>query len=439
MVESGYETTPLLLDSLSPPTTSSGLSRRGGPYSSNKNSRQFRNNRSQVHPLHQSMSRQPLSSSAVPSTSYSSSVNSRKSMYSGRQPFPSAVSSYPSSSHTPSHQTISVPIYNKLWQSAVSLPHIICCFTSPDCSPVCGLCCCITCIRTSEFGVLEKFGKFAKILHPGMHILQWPMEREAGRISMRTKQLDINCETKSKDHVFLRLHVSIQYQINSTHLFESFYSMENPTRQLTTYVHDIIRSTLPHCLLDDIFLSQDSIALELHRHLNSNMNQYGYIIHHTLITKIWPNDHVKASMNEMEASKREKEAMPHKAEGVRIQLVKEAEAMAERAYLNGVGVSRERREIAMGMKDVAESISGSNHVVSTKGIMDLLLLTQYMDVLTDLNGRSKDDIEDDESGSSLFLTHCPETVSQLTATARECFGTATCDTVDEEKLIDMNL
>jgi len=263
------------------------------------------------------------------------------------------------------------------------------------------------------------------------------MEREAGRISMRTKQLDINCETKSKDHVFLRLHVSIQYQINSTHLFESFYSMENPTRQLTTYVHDVIRSTLPQLELDDIFLSQDSIALELHRHLNSNMNQYGYIIHHTLITKIWPNDHVKASMNEMEASKREKEAMPHKAEGVRIQLVKEAEAMAERAYLNGVGVSRERREIAMGMKDVVsyEGISGSNHVV----IMDLLLLTQYMDVLTDLNGRSKDDIENDESGSSLFLTHCPETVSQLTATARECFGTATCDTVDEEKLIDMNL
>ena len=262
--------------------------------------------------------------------------------------------------------------------------------------------------------------------------------------------------------VFLRVHVSIQYQVNSTHLYESFYSLTSPTRQLTTHIHDIIRSTLPQLDLDDIFSSQDSIAVELHRSLNGSMNQYGYMIHHSLITKINPNEHVKASMNEMEASKREREAMPQKAEAVRIRLVKDAEGRAERAYLNGVGVARERKAIAMGMKDVASSVVSSQgggvdgdiiiddqkEVLNTKGIMDLLLLTQYMDVLTDLNGRRRrydkndddtDTVGEEEEGgsSSLFLTHMPETVSQLSESVRECFGSATCDTVRVDNLLDL--
>ena len=263
--------------------------------------------------------------------------------------------------------------------------------------------------------------------------------------------------------VFLRVHVSIQYQVNSTHLYESFYSLTSPTRQLTTHIHDIIRSTLPQLDLDDIFSSQDSIAVELHRSLNGSMNQYGYMIHHSLITKINPNEHVKASMNEMEASKREREAMPQKAEAVRIRLVKDAEGRAERAYLNGIGVARERKAIAMGMKDVASSVVSSQQggvdaddiiddqqkkVLNTKSVMDLLLLTQYMDVLTDLNGRRRrydkndddtDTVGEEEEGgsSSLFLTHMPETVSQLSESVRECFGSATCDTVRVDNLLDL--
>mmetsp|Transcript_23439 Transcript_23439/g.50783 ORF Transcript_23439/g.50783 Transcript_23439/m.50783 type:complete len:174 (-) Transcript_23439:1004-1525(-) len=173
------------------------------------------------------------------------------------------------------------------------------------------------------------------------------------------------------------------------------------------------------------------------------MNQYGYMIHHALITKIWPNEHVKQSMNEMEASRRMKEAMPQKAEAVRIQVVKDAEAKAERAHLIGVGVAMERREIAKGIKDVAESVVGnagtSSISISTKGVMDLLLLSQYFDVLTDLNGVRGGATDEGQEihKSSLFLHHMPETVSRLTATARECFGSVTCDAVKCENLLEL--
>ena len=331
---------------------------------------------------------------------------------------------------------------------------------------------------------MQRFGKFERILQPGMHFMKWPMEREAGRISMRIKQLDIRMETKSKDHgvcsfvllvnalesivvhiltntcfyfvvetVFIRVHVSIQYQTNATHLFNSFYSLQSPTRQITSHTHDILRSTLPQLELDDIFSSQDSIAFELHNSLNDIMNEYGYVVHHALICEIKPNDHVKQSMNEMEASRRMKEAMPHKAEAVWIEKVKEAEARAERSYLNGVGVARERGAIAHGMREVAAAVvkdgcscDGGKSVVSIspKGVMDLLLMTSYMDLITELNSprgtRSVTDESRDDSHSpstSLFLQHMPETVSQLTAKAKECFESATSDAVKVENLLEL--
>ncbi|KAL7525727.1 hypothetical protein ACHAWF_001480 [Thalassiosira exigua] len=151
----------------------------------------------------------------------------------------------------------------------------------------------------------------------------------------------------------------------------------------------------------------------------------------------------------MEASKRMKEAVPEKAEAVRIQAVKDVEARAERAHLNGVGVARERREIARGMSDIVDSVvgdddAGRNDNIPAKGVMDLLLLTQYFDDLTYLNGVRQGRKNGDEANEgdeyqspSLFMTHMPGTVSQLTETARACFGDATAASVKVENLLDL--
>lgn len=93
------------------------------------------------------------------------------------------------------------------------------------------------------------------------------------------------------------------------------------------------------------------------------------------------------------------------------------------------------------MREVVDSVIGEESKssggasISTKGVMDLLLLTQYMDVLTDLNHGNKGNNDNGNTAatsgqshsSSMFLMHMPETVTQLTKTARECFGSVTSD------------
>mmetsp|Transcript_22922 Transcript_22922/g.54062 ORF Transcript_22922/g.54062 Transcript_22922/m.54062 type:complete len:154 (-) Transcript_22922:806-1267(-) len=80
-----------------------------------------------------------------------------------------------------------------------SLPYNLCCIANKYLHPAC-ICCWFACVRETQYGVLERFGKFDRLLPPGPHFVKWPMERIAGRISTRLCQLDVECQTKSMDH-----------------------------------------------------------------------------------------------------------------------------------------------------------------------------------------------------------------------------------------------
>ena len=89
-------------------------------------------------------------------------------------------------------------------------------------------------------------------------------------------------------------------------------------------------------------------------------------------------------MNEINSSKRLKYAIAERAEGDKILQVKAAEAEAEALYLSGVGVAKQRKAIVDGLRnnlvEFADHLEGSN----SKEVMDLLLLTQYFDMLKDV-------------------------------------------------------
>ena len=69
------------------------------------------------------------------------------------------------------------------------------------------------------------------------------------------------------------------------------------------------------------------------------------------MTDLSPDSKVRDAMNEINASKRLKEAAFQRAEGEKVVKVKRAEAEAESMYLSGVGVARQRKAIMDGLKD----------------------------------------------------------------------------------------
>ena len=48
-------------------------------------------------------------------------------------------------------------------------------------------------------------GKYDKVVPAGCHILCWPFHNIVRSVSLRIKQLEVSCETKTKDNVFVKV------------------------------------------------------------------------------------------------------------------------------------------------------------------------------------------------------------------------------------------
>lgn len=55
--------------------------------------------------------------------------------------------------------------------------------------------------------------QFKQLLGPGLHFLLWPLQSVVGRLSLRIQQLDVMCETKTKDNVFIKVSMVLQSRI----------------------------------------------------------------------------------------------------------------------------------------------------------------------------------------------------------------------------------
>lgn len=71
---------------------------------------------------------------------------------------------------------------------------------------------CFVCVRTQEVGIVEDLGQFKKLIDPGLHIILWPLQNVTGTLSLRIQQLDVYCETKTKDNVFVNVAVAVQFR-----------------------------------------------------------------------------------------------------------------------------------------------------------------------------------------------------------------------------------
>ena len=63
----------------------------------------------------------------------------------------------------------------------------------------------------------------------------------------------------------------------------------------------VIRASVPKLILDDAFEQKDEIAKAVEEELEKAMSAYGFEIVQTLIVDIEPDEHVKRSMNEINA------------------------------------------------------------------------------------------------------------------------------------------
>ncbi|XP_062191423.1 hypersensitive-induced response protein 1 [Phragmites australis] len=267
-------------------------------------------------------------------------------------------------------------------------------------------------VDQSTVAIKESFGKFDEVLEPGCHFLPWCIGKQvAGYLSLRVQQLDVRCETKTKDNVFVNVVASVQYRALANKASDAFYRLSNTREQIQSYVFDVIRASVPKMNLDDVFEQKNDIAKAVEDELEKAMSMYGYEIVQTLIVDIEPDEHVKRAMNEINAAARMRLAANEKAEAEKILQIKRAEGDAESKYLSGLGIARQRQAIVDGLRDSVLAFSENVPGTSAKDVMDMVLVTQYFDTMKEIGASSK--------SSSVFIPHGPGAVKDIAAQIRD--------------------
>merc|ERR1712232_1082160 len=139
---------------------------------------------------------------------------------------------------------------------------------------------------TSQIGVVETLGQFKTMIAPGFTCVCWPITKVVGTVSLRIQQLDVYCETKTKDNVFVQVDVAVQYRVISEKAYDAYYRLSDPREQVKSHVFDVVRSTVPRMELDEAFASKEDIANSVTEQLTPVMSEYGYEITESLVTDL---------------------------------------------------------------------------------------------------------------------------------------------------------
>jgi regulator of protease activity HflC (stomatin/prohibitin superfamily) len=259
-------------------------------------------------------------------------------------------------------------------------------------------------VRTATAGVVERFGKFNRIVRPGLQILV-PFAEKAYIVDLMVKQAQFQVETKTKDNVFVQIPVSVQYQVLDDRIADAFYKLSSPQKQIESFVFNSILGHVPKLTLDETFEQQSGISVAVKVELDQIMSGFGFNILTALVTDIIPDVKVKQAMNDINAAQRAQVAAQARGEAEKILKVKQAEAEAESKALQGKGIAAERQAIIDGLSASIEHFQHGVPGATSEDVMALVLLTQYFDTLRDVGTRG--------GTNTLFLPNNPGAAAEF--------------------------
>jgi regulator of protease activity HflC (stomatin/prohibitin superfamily) len=221
---------------------------------------------------------------------------------------------------------------------------------------------CLFVVHQQTKEIIERLGRFHRLADPGLNFKIPILDKRVWKVELRVQQLSVTVETKTKDNVFVKVPVAVQYRAIPARAADTYYQLTDDEEQLTSYVLDVVRAKVPTLALDEVFEKKDDIAAAVKEHLAEN---------------------VKAAMNEIQAQSRLQIAAQAKGEANKILTVKNAEADAESKRLQGEGVANQRKAIVEGLRESVKQFQDATGVNATE-VLRLVLLTQYFDTLKEI-------------------------------------------------------
>lgn len=282
-------------------------------------------------------------------------------------------------------------------------------------------CCCLICsVPEQHVLVVTRFGKFARLQRAGAGIQQYNccFESLATTVSLLLQSLTVQASTKTKDHTFMTIQMEIQFRRLSDDegVYKSVFLLDDPLAQMRAYVEDVVRTSINKLTLDEVYRAKTEISDRVKESLASIMSGFGFEIVACPVTDLSPEDgRVLKAMNQVLELERKLDAQREANERIRNQILLSAEAEKVAYTESGKGLAIKRAAIVDGLRESVSSFSKGMSEVTSMDVLELILMTQYFDMLKDIGA---------SGGNTVFVKHGPSAISDITKDIRQGFKVA---------------
>jgi regulator of protease activity HflC (stomatin/prohibitin superfamily) len=232
-------------------------------------------------------------------------------------------------------------------------------------------------IKQGSIGVVTVFGKYQRILKPGLNIRIPFIEKIFSRVSIQNRSVELEFQATTMDQANVNfkamLLFSVLDQAEETIKNVAFKFLDEKSLMiaLTRTIEGSIRSYVATKKQSEILSLRTEIVQEVKQQLDNTLEGWGYHLIDLQLNDIAFDETIMKSMAKVVASNNLKAAAENEgqallitktksaeAEGNAIKIAAEAEKIA--AQLRGQGVALFREEVAKGMAEAAKEMHSAN-------------------------------------------------------------------------------
>ncbi len=221
-------------------------------------------------------------------------------------------------------------------------------------------------VRTVPQGsvwTVERFGRFTRLLHPGLHILTPFVERVAHKMNVQEIVLDIPEQAViTRDNAAVAVDGIMYYRVLDPE--RAAYGAQNLVQALTSIAMTNIRSVIGALDLDGALSGREEINTRLLVTLDHATDPWGVKVSRVELRKIEPPANLVAAMNLQMTAERERRAQVARAQGDREAGITRAEGAKQAAVLEAEGRLEAAKRDADARVALAEAEARATSVVA---------------------------------------------------------------------------
>jgi len=214
-------------------------------------------------------------------------------------------------------------------------------------------------VPQGEEWVVERLGKFAGILTPGLHVINPILSTVSYKVTTKDIILDVpEQEVITRDNAVI-LANAVAF-IKVTNIERAVYGIENFREAMRNMVQTSLRSIIGGMDLNHALTSRDRIKAELKEAIADEALDWGLTVKSVEIQDIKPSANMQDAMERQAAAERERVAVVTEAEGAKQSLILNAEARLEAARKDAEAQMVGANASAEAIKMIAEAVKENN-------------------------------------------------------------------------------